>query len=249
MSGVRVDGRGPATVVTMSWPHKRNALGPDEAGELADALRASGQRDGSVVVLTGEGAFCAGGDLPTIARVTGGMSSEEIRQTVYGRFQGVIRALRDCPVPTIAAVDGPAVGLGMDLALACDMRFVGPNGWMQQGWARAGLIAGTGGVALLHRLRPGLLWQLVAEQNRLGREECERLGLAEAAEGSALDAALARAEALARIPRDVLGHYVALDRAASWPAPEHFDEAARIQGGLLASDRFREFAQQMMAKR
>lgn len=249
MPGVRVEGRGPATVVTMSWPHKRNALGPDEAGELAEALREAGRRDGSVVVLAGEGAFCAGGDLPTIAQITQEMSIEEIRRTVYERFQGVIRALRDCPIPTIAAVDGPAVGLGMDLALACDQRFVGPTGWMQQGWARAGLIAGTGGVALVHRLRPGLLWRLVANQDRLGSAECERFGLAEATDGSALDAALARAEALARIPREVLGHYARLDRAASWPAQEHFDESARVQGALLASEYFRSFAQQMTARR
>ncbi|TQM11382.1 enoyl-CoA hydratase/isomerase family protein [Pseudonocardia kunmingensis] len=246
--GVRVDDRGAATVVTMGWTAKRNALGPDEAEALAQAVREAGERPGSVVVLTGEGAFCAGGDLPTIVEVTRTMSADEIRETVYGRFQAVVRALRDCPVPTIAAVDGPAVGLGLDLALACDTRFVGPGGWVQQGWARAGLVAGTGGVALLHRIRPGLLWSLLASQDRLGPGECVRLGLADPADGPALDAALARAEALARVPRDVLGHYAALDRSASWPVPEQFEFAASIQGGLIGSERFRAFADRMLAR-
>jgi len=246
--GVRVEDHGPATVVTMAWTAKRNALGPAEADALAQAVREAGERNGSAVVVTGDGAFCAGGDLPTIAEVTRELSVDEIRKTVYGRFQAVVRALRDCPVPTIAAVDGPAIGLGMDIALACDTRFVGRDGWVQQGWARAGLVPGTGGVALLNRIRQGLVWRLLASQERLGPEECVRLGLADPADGSALDAALSQAEALARVPRDVLGHYAALDRSANWPTSEQFEAAARIQGGLIGSKRFRDFAERMLAR-
>jgi enoyl-CoA hydratase/carnithine racemase len=245
---VHVDDVGAATVVTMAWTAKRNALGPAEADVLTDALGEAGQRGGSVVVLTGDGAFCAGGDLPTIIELTRTMTPHQIRDTVYSRFQGVVRALRNCPVPTIAAVDGPAVGLGLDLALACDMRFVGPAGWVRQGWARVGLVPGTGGVGLLHRVAPAVLWQLLSTRDKCDAAECARLGIAEPAVVSARSAALDRAETLATVPRDVLGHYAALERTASWPSPEQFEESARIQAELLCSDRFRSFAAELLGR-
>jgi enoyl-CoA hydratase/carnithine racemase len=245
--GVRIQERGAAAVVTLAWTAKRNALGPAEADEVAAAVREAGACARGAVVLTGEGAFSAGGDLPAIAEISRTHTREEIRDTVYGRFQGMIRSLRECPVPTVAAVDGAAVGLGLDLALAGDVRLVGPRGWVQQGWARAGLVAGTGGVGLLARLRPGLLWELLSSAERIGSAECARLGIGEACEGIALEAALARAEMFGTLDRDLLGHYAELDRAASWPPAEHFTESARIQSGLIASERFRSFAERALA--
>lgn len=247
--GVRIEDKGAAIVVTMAWPETRNAIGPDEADEVADAVRSAGSRARGAVVLTGEKAFCSGGNLPVIAEISRTCTREEIETTVYRRFQGMIRALRECPVPTVAAVDGPAVGLGLDLALACDVRLVGPKGWVQQGWARAGLVAGTGGVGLLARVRSGVLWELLATKDRIGPGECARLGLGEVAEESALEQAFVRAEAFAAVERDVLGHYVELDRAATWPDESHFAESARIQSGLIASQRFRDFAEKVLARR
>jgi hypothetical protein len=78
------------------------------------------------------------------------------KTTIYDLPQSMVRALVSVSVPIIAALDGPAVGLGMDLALACDMRLVGAGGWMMQGWARAGLVPATGGVLLMERLAPGI---------------------------------------------------------------------------------------------
>jgi enoyl-CoA hydratase/carnithine racemase len=245
---IRTEIRGSAAVVTMAWTGKRNAIGPLEADEVAAAVRSAGRQARGAVVLTGDGAFSAGGDLPAIAEISRTHSRDEIRDTVYGRFQGMVRALRECPVPTVAAVDGAAVGLGLDLALACDVRLVGPSGWVQQGWARAGLVAGTGGIGLLARIRPGLLWELLATTDRIGPAECARLGLGEATDGPALGAALDRAEMFGRLERDVLGHYVELDRAVGWPAPEHFAESAGIQSGLISSDRFRAFAERVLAR-
>ena len=86
-------------------------------------------------MLTGNGALCAGGNLRGAVE-RAGMPEDERRRLVYGAFQGLVRAIIDVPVATIAAIDGPAVGMGFDLALACDSRFVGPDGWCQQGWGR-----------------------------------------------------------------------------------------------------------------
>ncbi|HVT67663.1 MAG TPA: enoyl-CoA hydratase/isomerase family protein, partial [Trebonia sp.] len=116
---------GPAWVVTLDWPEKRNSLGPEDTAEVAAAIEEARGKARSALVLTGSGAFCAGGDLRAFSEVSRTMAVEQIRDTVYGRVQRMVRALAECPVPTIAAVDGPAVGLGFDLALACDMRFVG----------------------------------------------------------------------------------------------------------------------------
>jgi enoyl-CoA hydratase/carnithine racemase len=231
---------GSVAIVTLGWPEKRNALSAPDAAELTEALTIAGARDDVTgIVLTGEGSFCSGGDLRYFSRVSRELPVEEIRRTVYGTMQGVVRALGEVPVPTAAAVDGPAIGLGLDLALACDMRFVGPDGYLRQGWARAGLVPGVGGVGLLHAVAPGLLWRLVADQERLGPERSAELGLAEPGSPNALGAATARMQGLAGLGRELLGHHVRLARLAAWPAQENFDRAADIQAELIGSERFR----------
>ena len=245
---VRTEVVGAAAIVTMAWTAKRNALGPPEAEELTGALREAGDQAPKALILTGEGAFSAGGDLAAVAELGRTRPREEVRDSVYGRFQGVVRALRDCPVPTIAAIDGAAVGFGLDLALACDTRIVGPSGWVQQGWARVGLLAGTGGIALAERIRTGLIWDLLDAEGRLGPADCARLGIAEPSDEPAREAALRRAGSLARYERDVLGHYAALARATSWPPDEHFAEVADIQSELLGSDRFLTLANSILGR-
>ena len=241
--GVRIEEAGPALVVVMDWPERRNALRPEDGEEIAAAIEAAGRAAASAVILTGAGAFCAGGDLRAFAELSARHTPGEIEAQVYSRIQVMIRALRHCPVPTIAAVDGPAVGLGFDLALACDMRFVGPDGWFRQGWARAGLIAGTGGIGLLARLlAPGVSWRLIATQEKLAAGACAELGLGEAAPGGALAAATARAEELAVIDREVLGHYCRMERELSWPDDDFFVTTASVQAALIGSARFRDLA-------
>lgn len=241
--------RDGAVIVTLRWTHKRNALSADDADTVADAISTAGaEPDARALVLTGEGTFSAGGDLPYFAELGRTLTPEEVHRTIYRRVQAMVRALGDCPIPTIAAVDGAAIGLGMDLALACDMRFVGPAGFLMQGWARAGLIAGTGGVALLHRIAPDLLWRLLAAQERITADRAVELDLAERGEPDALAAALARVRALSYIDRRVLGDYAALARRAAWPVDENFDEAGALQGRLLTSPQFQDLTRKLLGK-
>ena len=242
--GVVTELAGPAALVVLDWPEKRNALGPDEANEVAAALRAAaGRPDIRGIVLTGNGAFCAGGDINgMVARAD--MPPEERRALVYSAYQGLIRTLVELPVPTVAAVDGPAVGMGFDIALACDSRFIGPDGWCRQGWARIGLIPGTGGELLLRMRAPGALWRLLDGQPKVGAEMAERLGIGEATDGAtARDAALHRVESYAVYSPATIGGYIRLNRCELRARlPEHQAECLATQLELLSDPAFRDRA-------
>lgn len=212
---VRIEREGPVATVILDWPEQRNALDPANGDELQAALRQTAADDAVCgVVLTGEGAFCAGGNLKG-AQERAAMSPEERRAMITASFQGIIRTLLDLPVPTVAAIDGPAVGMGFDIALACDSRLVGEGGWCRQGWGRLGLLSSTGGILSLSLLSPSVLWQLLDGQPRLDGPTMERLGLGEAVtEGTARARAQQRVATLSEIGRPALQGYVELDRAA-----------------------------------
>lgn len=243
---IHTDLEGHVAIVTIDIPEKRNSLGPAEAEALADAIAEVGSTDIKALVLTGRGAFCAGGDLKTFSEISASHSAGEIEDEIYSRVQRVTRVLRTIPVPTIAAIDGPAVGLGMDIALACDMRFMGPRGSFVQGWSRAGLIPGTGGVALLDAVNPTALWRMLAEQEPVRQQAGEQMGLAECAPDSALASAIERGAAFHTIPGDVLAAYTELSRSIRWPREEHFKKCSQYQSDFLRSSHFRDVAKQLL---
>jgi enoyl-CoA hydratase/carnithine racemase len=243
---VRIDEHEHAAVVRLDWPAKRNALGPADARELADAILAAGERLVSAVVLTGEGGtFCAGGDLKEIAAYVRTRQPAEVRDGIYTTFQAIVAALRECPVPTVAAVNGPAVGLGMDIVLACDMRLIGPQAWLAQGWARLGLIPGTGGATMLAARAPAEYWQAIIGQHRYGQSDCARLGLGTPA-GDPLDEALARAVALAPLPRQALSAYATSGRSGVLPTDADLRDCAEVQSHLLTSPGFARLAGELL---
>lgn len=115
MKFVRRERAGGIAVVTLADPRRRNAISVELAGQFAQVMAAE-QADPQVraVVITGEGsAFCAGADTEALRQ-----ADEAVLRTIYDVFLLV----RDCPLPTVAAVNGPAVGAGFNLALACDVR-------------------------------------------------------------------------------------------------------------------------------
>jgi enoyl-CoA hydratase/carnithine racemase len=247
--GVTVELEGSVATVTLRWPEQRNALGPDEAREVTAALGSAVEYGAQVVVLTGEGAFCAGGNLRgMVARAD--MPPEERRRLVYSAYQGLLRALVDLPVPTLAALDGPAVGMGFDIALACDARLVGPGGWVRQGWGAIGAVPGTGGVLLLRLRAPGALWRMLPGQPKLHAAALAELGLAESTgDRPALETAQERALQLAQIPPHTLAAYVELDRAhlRAELAP-HLEHVLDVQVRMLSDQGFKDRAQQALHK-
>lgn len=138
--------------ITIQRPDVYNAFTRSTMLELNDAVRTA-EADERVyaVVLTGAGdGFCAGADTTEMPDWAD-QSPEE-----YGAFLWIIQQfvanLRGMATPSIAAVGGPAVGAGCDFALACDLRVVGPDGVMREGFVDVGLVPGDGGAWLLPRL-------------------------------------------------------------------------------------------------
>ena len=116
---------GNVAVVTLNNPSKRNALTADVAKAIADAVREASAGDVAVdraaraILIRGNGpAFCAGADL------SGGVYADDF----WGSLSDMLQAITACPVPVIADVQGPAVGAGCQLVLACDLRVFGDRG-------------------------------------------------------------------------------------------------------------------------
>ena len=124
-------------LITVNDPERRNAV----TGEMSKQLRAAVERaeaDPGVhaVVVTGAGkAFCAGADLSAL-----GSAAEEGLLRLYDGFMAVGK----CALPTIAAVNGPAVGAGLNLALAADVRIAGPNALFDTRFQKLGIHPGGG---------------------------------------------------------------------------------------------------------
>jgi enoyl-CoA hydratase len=149
------EGSGVTALLTLRDPRRRNAMSRALSDRLVEAL------DGVVadervhaVVITGAAdrgpAFCAGGDLDELAAIgeSEGTSGEADIKAVYAGFL----ALAACPVPTIAAVDGPAVGAGINVALAADIRLAGDTARFEPGFLRLGLHPGGGMTWMAQRL-------------------------------------------------------------------------------------------------
>jgi len=141
----RVDG---VVTVTFDRPHKKNAINAVMWTELA-AVAASliGSTDDRCVVLTGAGGdFCSGADLSAGAR------EPEHQLAAMRRINAVVQAFHELPQPTIAKVDGVAAGVGMNLALGCDLVVASDRARFSEIFARRGLSLDGGGSWLLPRL-------------------------------------------------------------------------------------------------
>ncbi|MEU5694221.1 enoyl-CoA hydratase [Actinosynnema sp. NPDC020468] len=145
MAEVRLERDDRVAVVTVHDPDRRNALTLELSAALADAV-AECERDARVhaLVVTGTPpAFCAGADLTAL-----GEAREEGLRKIYAGFL----AVAGCTLPTIAAVGGAAVGAGLNLALACDVRLVGPKARFDARFLQLGIHPGGGMTWMLQRL-------------------------------------------------------------------------------------------------
>jgi len=148
--------QGPVVTLTMNEPARRNPLTGNSA--VTDFLAAIDRihNDSSVraVIITGAGtAFSSGGDIKDMERqASGAVGGMQIRQEYRTGIQRLPLALFNLEVPTIAAVNGAAIGAGLDLACMCDIRIASEHAKFAESFVKLGIIPGDGGAWLLPRL-------------------------------------------------------------------------------------------------
>lgn len=151
MSDIRLISDGGIRHLVLAAPHRRNALNAAMLVEIADAVAAvAADREAQALVVSGEGnAFCAGADLTSLFGDPNRPPAEirEDLKRVYASFLGIA----DLRIPTLAAVAGPAVGAGANIAMACDVIIAGPNARFDITFASIGLHPGGGSSWLLTR--------------------------------------------------------------------------------------------------
>ncbi|HEY3507175.1 MAG TPA: enoyl-CoA hydratase/isomerase family protein [Actinocatenispora sp.] len=153
-ASLRVEERDDRVVVTLARPDKRNAIGAEMVDEL-HRVCARLERDPKLLLVTGgtDGIFAAGADIAELR-------DRDRYDALAGINHGIFARIRALPMPSVAAVDGPALGGGAELAYACDIRVCTDRAFFGQPEVRLGIVAGAGA---LHRL-PQLVGESLAKE-------------------------------------------------------------------------------------
>ncbi len=166
--------------IILSRPERLNAFNRQMEDELIEALASvHGDRDVKVLVLGGAGrAFCSGGDVSENMAEEYGGTAQKISDTFHHIYNGIILQLFNLDIPTIGMINGVAVGLGFDLALACDIRIGSENARFMVGFTKMGLTPAAGGAWLMPRVM-GLAKaiEFIYTADFLEAEEALRLGV------------------------------------------------------------------------
>jgi enoyl-CoA hydratase/carnithine racemase len=154
---IRYEQEGPIVTLTLNAPERRNAISTfADCDAVVDAChRINRDRSVRAVILTGEGtAFCAGGDLKAMRDRRGIIegSHADLRENYRRGVQRMAQALYECDAPTIAAVNGPAIGLGLDVTCMCDIRIASDKASFAESFVKVGIVPGDGGAWLLPRV-------------------------------------------------------------------------------------------------
>ena len=168
---------------TLNMPDSRNPISDAAMVEaLCDRVEAvNADHDVRAVVLTGAGsAFSAGGNVKDMVDRNGmfGGSPYELRDGYRKGIQRIPRALYHCEVPVIAAVNGPAVGAGCDLAVMCDLRVASTKAWFAESFVQLGIIPGDGGAWLLTKaIGPARAAEMALTGDRVKAAQAAEWGL------------------------------------------------------------------------
>lgn len=186
MSFATFEKSGRVATVTLNRAETRNAIAQvqDCDDVVAAIARANDDPEISVLILTGAGpGFSSGGDLKALRErsgigpmKTGGAAAT---RTNYRRgVQTMIRALADTEVATIAAINGAAIGLGLDIAAICDMRVCAQSAKLASSFLKVGIIPGDGGAWILNQLvGPARAAEMILTGDMITADEALRLGL------------------------------------------------------------------------
>ena len=203
---ILIEERGPVRIVTLNRPEHLNAVNPDLSNGLAKIwAHLATDRSARAVVLTGAGrAFSAGGDMPTFERI---QTDREERADLIEKARMTFNGIIDLPLPIVAAVNGPAVGLGCTLAVLCDLVYVARSAYLADPHVSVGLTAGDGG-APFWPLTMSIVRakELLFFGDRISADDAVALGLANGVveDGAVVEHAIGVAERLAALPAQAL---------------------------------------------
>jgi len=252
MADVLTTDEGRVRWITLNRPETRNALTTAVNDAVRTAIEGAPAAGARVVVLSGAGgAFSSGLDLRVAAEE--GMDPETIESRMRTHFHGLIRAIRACPLPTIAVVDGPAAGFGCDLALACDLRLISDRARFGEIFVKRGLMPDGGGTWTLPRLVGlGRALEMMLTGELVDAAEAHRIGLANRVfpaaqlEPAAWDFARTLAAGPPLVHRAVKA---AVEAASHSTLEEALEGEVRGQLKLLASADFQEGIAAFLEKR
>ena len=233
--------------ITLDRPERRNALTEAMWTRLAE-LATGLPDDVRVLVVDGAGgAFSSGNDIEMLQT---SLTGPEATRRFHELLDRALRAVRDLPIPTIAAVDGVCFGAGLMLATVCDLRVAAADARFCAPPAKLGLVYGIGETrALVEVVGPARAKELLFTARVVDCAEAVRIGLAErAADGPAGDAAMKLAEEIAAL--SVVTHRASklLVAAAAARLP-HAPWMEELRDQAVASDDFREGRAAFFAKR
>jgi len=242
-------------LIQLNRPEKMNAIGALTRKQLGEAIKQVERDDAvRVVVLTGSGrAFCSGADVTEMAQAGGMRTPEDVGNVLRNEYMPMLTRLRTMPKPVIAAMNGPAVGIGASYALACDIRVAVPEAYLLEAFINIGL-APDGGVSwLLPRLAgTGIAYEMFFTGKPLQAVDAHRLGVINR---------LVPADGLEAEVRELAGHLASQPRqamAAAKRAVNHalessYEEALEFESYLqeaqAGSPEFVEGVQTFLAKR
>lgn len=215
--------RGQVGLATIDRQERRNALNAEMCAQLRGHLEQSAEL--RAIVITGAGsAFCAGADLVTRFAAHGDTATDTFRPA----FEEVLDAIVAHPAPVVAAVNGPAIGAGMQLAVACDLRVAALGARLAIPGGKLGIHLSARNIwRLAHLVGQGAARDFLLAGRTVDAEEALHLGLVQYVDHDALGAALALAgEIAASAPLTVRGHKHALNLVAE---AQWLGEGARAQ--------------------
>ncbi|THC45329.1 oxepin-CoA hydrolase, alternative type [Massilia sp. Mn16-1_5] len=253
MSGLLVRTEGAVRVLVNSNPAARNAITPALYDALPAALEeAAADPSIGAIVLTGDGDFfCAGGDLRQLATRRELTVPERLEK--IGRLHEQIRALRACPKPVIAAVEGGAAGAGMSLALACDLLVAAENAFFTMAYIKVGLSPDGGATAFLSEFLPRQqMMELCLLGERIPAARLHALGAVNrlVAPGTVLDEALKLAERIAGGPANAGARIKRLcDHAGHASLGQQLDLEAQLMAESQGDDEAQEGIKAFFEKR
>jgi enoyl-CoA hydratase/carnithine racemase len=231
---IHLEERGWVGLATIDRPERRNALNQEVCAALDDWLTSHAQL--RAIVITGAGtAFCSGADLVTRFASDAGESTDTFRPS----FERLLDAINNHPAPVIAAINGPAIGAGMQLAVGCDLRIAALGARLSIPAGRLGIhLSGSNIWRLASLVGQGMARDFLLAGRSVTAEEALACRLVERLATDALAEALVVAGEIAALaPLTVQGHKRALNLVAeaTWPSKRSRDAISRLEAGAFAS--------------